>query len=71
LPGTFAGKKENKFRSELKAFTMKQTKTTAPFDRTKTGKDGAKKARRKNSNDSTRKGERQRSGNNGPQQGSH
>jgi hypothetical protein len=50
---------------------MKQTKSPTPFDRTKTGKAGAKKATRKNSNASTRKGERQRSGNNGPQQGSH
>jgi hypothetical protein len=50
---------------------MKPTKSPTPFDRTKTGKYGAKKAKRKNSNASTRKGERQRSGNNGPQQGSH
>lgn len=50
---------------------MKQVKTPTKFDNTKTGKDGAKKSRRKNTTSSTRNAERQRSGNNGPQQGSH
>ena len=50
---------------------MKKVKTPTPFDSTKTGKDGAKKAKRKNTSGSTRNAERQRSGNNGPQQGSH
>jgi hypothetical protein len=50
---------------------MKKIKTATPFDSTKTGKSGAKKATRKNTSSSTRNAERQRSGNNGRQQGSH
>jgi hypothetical protein len=49
---------------------MKQKKSPTVFDRSKTGKD-VKKAGRKKSNDSTRNADRQRSGGNGPQQGSH
>jgi hypothetical protein len=51
---------------------MKKNKTAAPFDATKTGKGSSKsKGKRKNTTDSTRNEDRQRSGNNGRQQGSH
>lgn len=50
---------------------MKKVKTATPFDSSKTGKAGAKKATRKNTSSSTRTEDRQRSGNNGRQQGSH
>lgn len=49
---------------------MKKVKTPTPTT-DKKKMTAAPKSQRKNSNASTREGSRQRSGNNGPQQGSH